>query len=304
MHTTRREFLTTVTLAALAPPFPRAHAAPSKPPLAFSTLGCPKWPFAQILDFAAANGFSAVELRCILGDLDLPNRPEFAPDQIAATKKAIALHRLKISDLGSSSEMHHTDPDQRGKSIADAKRFIDLAEKLDAPYVRIYGNKLEGPQDECIRRVAAGMRELAVYAKPHNVTVIIESHGDFVTSPILKQVLAQADHPSAALLWDAHHTFVSGHEEPEVTVRELGPWIKHTHLKDSVLVNGEAHYVLTGKGSVPIARQMQALATIKYPGFFCFEWEKLWHPDIAEPEIAIADFARVVPAYLRKVNQG
>jgi sugar phosphate isomerase/epimerase len=299
MKTTRRDFLTTSALAALAPRF-LSVAPAAKPPLAFSTLGCPKWPFAQILDFAAANGFSAVEIRCILGDLDLPNRPEFAPDQIAATKKAIASHGLKISDLGSSSEMHHTDPDKRAKSLADAKRFIELAERLEAPYVRIYGNKLEAPQDECIRRVAAGMRELAIYAKPHNVTVIIESHGDFVTSPILKQVLTQADHPNAALLWDAHHTFVSGHEEPEVTVRELGSWIKHTHLKDSVEVNGESHYVLTGKGSVPIARQMQALAATNYRGYFCFEWEKLWHPDIAEPEIAIADFARVVPAYLRR----
>jgi len=298
METTRREFLATSALAALAPPL--LYAAPTRPALAFSTLGCPKWTFAQVLDFAAANGFSAVEIRCILGDLDLPNRPEFASDQIAASKKAIAAHGLKISDLGSSSEMHHTDPDKRAKSLADAKRFIDLAERLDAPYVRIYGNKFEGPQEDCIRRVSAGMRELAVYAKPHHVTVIIESHGDFVTSPILKQVLTQADHPNAALLWDAHHTFVSGHEEPEVTVRELGPWIKHTHLKDSVLVNGEAHYVLTGKGSVPVQRQMQALAGINYQGYFCFEWEKLWHPDIAEPEVAIADFARVVPGYLAK----
>jgi len=299
MKTTRRDFLITTALAALAPRFLSAAPA-AKLPLAFSTLGCPQWPFAQILDFAAANGFSAVEIRCILGDLDLPNRPEFAPEQIAATKKAIAAHGLKVSDLGSSSEMHLTDPDKRAKSIADGKRFIDLAEKLDAPYVRIYGNKLEGPQDECIRRVAAGMRELAIYAKPHNVTVIIESHGDFVTSPLLKRVLTEADHPNAALLWDAHHTFVSGHEEPEVTVRELGSWIKHTHLKDSVQVNGEAHYVLTGKGSVPVRRQMQALAAINYKGYFCFEWEKLWHPDIAEPEVAIADFARVVPAYLTK----
>ena len=302
MKTTRRDFLITSALAALDPHFLSAAPA-AKPPLAFSTLGCPQWPFAQILDFAAANGFSAVEIRCILGDLDLPNRPEFAPEHIAATKKAIAAHGLKVSDLGSSSEMHHVDPDKRAKSLADAKRFIELAEKLEAPYVRIYGNKLEGPQDECIRRVAAGMRELAVFAKPHNVTVIIESHGDFVTSPILKQVLTQADHPNAALLWDAHHTFVSGHEEPEVTVRELGSWIKHTHLKDSVEVNGEAHYVLTGKGSVPIARQMQALAATNYRGYFCFEWEKLWHPDIAEPEVAIADFARVVPAYLTKPSK-
>jgi len=298
MNTTRREFLATSALAVLALPFP--SPATDKLRLAFSTLGCPKWPFSQILDFAQSNGFPAIEIRCILGDLDLPNRPEFVPDQLAATKKAIATHGLKVSDLGSSSEMHHSDPDKRAKSIADAKRFIDLAEKLDTPYIRIYGNKLEGDRDECIHRVAAGMRELATYGKPHNVTVIIESHGDFVTSPLLKQVLTEADHPNAALLWDAHHTFVDGHEEPEFTVRELGRWIRHTHLKDSVPQNGERHYVLTGKGDVPVKRQMQALAATNYKGYFCFEWEKLWHQDIAEPEIAIADFARIASTYLAK----
>lgn len=302
MNTTRRQFLATSALAALAPRF--LSPAAEKPRLAFSTLGCPQWPFAQILDFAQSNGFSAIEIRGILGDLDLPNRPEFAPDQIAATKKAITAHGIKISDLGSSSEMHLTDADKRAKSIADAKRFIDLAEKLDAPYVRIFGNKIEGDQQECIHRVAAGMRELAVYAKPHNVTVIVESHGDFVTSPLVKQVLTEADHPNAALLWDAHHTFVDGHEEPEFTVRELGQWIRHTHLKDSVPQSGERHYVLTGKGNVPIARQMQALAATNYKGYFCFEWEKLWHPDIAEPEVAIADFARVAPTYLSTRRPG
>src|SRR5262249_6051677 len=148
--------------AALAPPFLPAAETPR---LAFSTLGCPKWPFAQILDFASSHGFSAIEIRCILGDLDLPNRPEFAPEQIAASKKAIAAHGLRVSDLGTSSEMHESDPDKRAKSLADAKRFIDLAEKLDAPYIRIYGNKIEGDREESIHRVAAGMRELAVYAK-------------------------------------------------------------------------------------------------------------------------------------------
>jgi sugar phosphate isomerase/epimerase len=300
MKTTRREFVGTAVMAGLTTRF--LPPEPVKLPLAFSTLGCPKWPWPQIVEFAASNGFSAIEIRCILGDLDLPARPEFAPDRIAATKKDIAAHGLKISDLGSSSEMHLTDPDKRAKSIADGKRFIDLAEKLGAPYVRIYGNKLEGQRDECIRRVAAGMRELALYAVPRNVGVIIESHGDFVSSPLLKQVLTEANHPNASLLWDAHHTFVDGHEEPEFTVRELGKWIRHTHLKDSVAANGERHYVLTGKGDVPVQRQMQALAGIGYQGYFCFEWEKLWHPDIAEPEIAIADFARVVSGYLQKTK--
>src|SRR5215467_12053686 len=300
MGISRRDFLATSALAGLAAGIPLPDNP--KPRLAFSTLGCPKWPWPQILDFAAANGYSGIELRGILGDLDLPNRPELASDKIPGVKKDLAAHGLKVSDLGSSSEMHLTDPVKRAQSIADAKRFIDLAEKLDAPYVRIFGNKLEGPRDECIHRVAAGMRELAIYSAPRNVAVIIESHGDFVTTPLLKQVLSEVNHPNALLLWDAHHTFVDGHEEPESTVHELAKWICHTHLKDSVPQNGDRHYVLTGKGDVPVKRQMQALAAINYNGYFCFEWEKLWHSDIAEPEVAMADFAKVAPTYLAKSN--
>lgn len=298
MITTRRNFVATAAMAGLAARFPRAEGA--RLPLAFSTLGCPKWTWTQILDFAAAHDYAAIELRGILGDLDLPSRPEFAPDKISGIKRDLAAHGLKVSDLGSSSELHHADEAERAKSIADCKRFIDLAEKLESPYVRIFGNKLDGPRDVVVHRVASGMRELATYAAPRNVTVIIESHGDFVTSPLLKQVLTEADHPNALLLWDAHHTFVDGHEEPEFTVGELGKWIRHTHLKDSVPLNGDRHYVLTGKGDVPIQRQVQSLLGIGYKGYFCFEWEKLWHPDIAEPEVAIADFSRVVSGYLQK----
>jgi predicted xylose isomerase-like sugar epimerase len=43
-----------------------------------------------------------------------------------------------------------------------------------------------------------------------------------------------------------------------------------------------------------VARQIAALRSIGYKGFYCFEWEKLWHPDIEDPETAIADYARVV----------
>jgi sugar phosphate isomerase/epimerase len=302
MNSTRRDFLASLAAAGLAARFPFPEG--SRLPLAFSTLGCPKWSWAQIMDFAAANGFAAIELRGVMGDLDLPSRPEFAPDKLSGAKKDLAAHSLKISDLGSSSELHSPDEDKRQKSIADAKRFIDLAEKLDTPYVRVFGNKIEGARDEVIQRVARGMHELAVYAASRQVTVIIESHGDFIDSPTLKRVLTEADHPNAALLWDAHHTFVDGHEEPEFTVKELGPWIRHTHLKDSIVENGEAHYVLTGKGKVPVQRQMQALVAMGYKGYFCFEWEKLWHPDIAEPEIAIADFARVASGYLGKPKNG
>ena len=299
MPSTRREFLQTSAMAAIAMPWLANAAATTTLPIGFSTLGCPAWEWPKILNFAQQNGFSAIELRGLQGNMDLPARPEFAPDRIEQSKKEVAAHGLKISCVSSSAEMHETDPEKHAKQIADARRFIDLASALNVSYVRVFGNKIVGPRDQAIEHVAQSLKQLGDYAGPKNVTVIIESHGDFTDSPTLRAILEKANSSNVALLWDAHHTFVDGREDPAYTIEQLGKYIRHTHLKDSVKQGNDVHYVLTGRGSVPVKRQVQLLAQTGYKGSFSFEWEKVWHPDIDEPEIAIADYAQVVRGYLK-----
>jgi len=299
----RREFLTMLSSAMLTPmvwaQLKTTETKASRIPLAFSTLGCPAWEWKKILDFAAQHGFSAIELRGVGGNLDLPALPLFAADRIEQTKQEIRSSKLQIACVSSSAQMYVEDPAKRAKELADARRFIDLAAALGAPYVRVFGGKAESdkspmPSDDTKARVAAGLRELGKYAGPLKVTVIIESHDHFTSSATLKDVLRSADSEHVGLLWDAHHTFATSNEDPEFTVHQLGPWIRHTHLKDSVGSGEDRKYVLTGRGNVPIKRQIEALRSINYKGFYCFEWEKLWHPDIDDPEIAIADYARIV----------
>jgi sugar phosphate isomerase/epimerase len=303
----RRQFLQMLSTALLAPfVLGRENASgqsgpakPSKIPLAFSTLGCPGWEWPKILDFAQQHGFAAIELRGVGGKLDLPTLPLFAADRIKQTQREIRDSKLKIACVSSSAQMYVDDPARRAQNLSDARGFIDLASALEAPFVRVFGGKADSdktpaPDDATKARVAAGLRELGTYAGQRGVTVIIESHDHFTSSATLKDVLHQADSEHVGLLWDAHHTFATSNEDPESTVKQLGPWIRHTHLKDSVGIGEDRKYVLTGRGNVPVARQIAALRSIGYKGFYCFEWEKLWHPDIDDPEIAIADYARVV----------
>jgi len=292
----RREFLQ--RLAVILAALPEAvHAADGRLPIGFSTLGCPSWDWLKILDFAQQNGFASVELRGLQGTMDLPSRPEFADGQIEQSKKDIANRGLRISCVSSSANMHDTGQEHE-KQLADARRFIDLASRLGAPYVRVFGNKLVGPQAAAVEHIAASLRELGDYAGPKSVTVILESHGDFTNSSLLKEILEKASSSHIALLWDAHNTFVEGKEDPAITVRELGKYIRHTHLKDARLADGQDNYVLTGRGDVPVKRQVELLSGTGYAGYYSFEWEKAWHPDIEEPEVAMADFARVVTQYL------
>ncbi len=302
---TRREFLQSAAMAAVVASMPQwALGRAKRLPIGFSTLGCPAWDWNKILGFATANGFAAIELRGLEANMDLPSLPAFSADQIAAKKKDVVERGLKIACVSSSATMHYADPDKRAKELDDGRKFIDLAAALGAPYVRVFGNKIEGPKEETLKRVASALKELGDYAGPKNVMVLLESHGDFTDSPTLLEVLQRAESPHVALLWDAHHTFTMGHEDPAFTVAKLGRLIAHTHLKDSVPDGKDRKYVLTGEGDVPVKKQVEALANNGYRGYYTFEWEKVWHPELAEPEVAFPQYAKVMTQYLAEAGVG
>jgi len=301
MRLNRRTFLFTAAGAVVAAGRPRAA---EKLPLCFSTLGCPQWSWKQIVDGAVANGYAAVELRGLLGQMDLPTSPEFSPERVKEKRADLSAAGISIAGLGSSAQMHHADPAARKKNLDEARRFIDLAAALKAPYVRVFGDKVPEGEDKAtvVKRVGDGLRELSSHARGSGVQVIIESHGDFPDSPTLLAIMKAAGE-GPAILWDTHHTVVAGHEAPADTFRQIGKFVRHTHIKDSVPAGGdEVKYVLLGQGQVPIRQIVEALASGGYKGFYGFEWEKAWHPDIEAPEIAIPQYAKTMREYLKQAG--
>ncbi len=300
----RRTFLSTLAASVAAPAILRSQTRPKRLPIAFSTLGCPQWSWKAILEAADRHGYAGIELRGVAGEMDLPKVPELSGSRLAETRKDLAALGIVISDLGASSRMHEKEPAVREKQLDEGRRFIDLAQALSVPYVRMFGDKLppEEPKEEVMKRVVEGFQQMAAYAKAAGVTVIIESHGDFTHSSDLALILKSVGSPNFALLWDAHHTFVAGQEAPAFTWKQLGPQVRHTHLKDSVPEGTERRYVLTGTGQVPVKEQVQVLATGGYKGFYCFEWEKKWHPEIEEPEIAFPQYAKTMREYLAEAG--
>lgn len=303
MTISRRAFVESAAAALAGLGAWKAHAGGvAALPLAFSTLGCPEWSWSTILDFATEHGYAALELRGLGKTMDVTQAPEFAPREIAETRRELDRRSLRVACVSSSANMHEMDAATRRVQLDEARRYVELAQALGAPYVRVFGNEfVEGvPREAMIAHVAAGLREVGEYARPRGVTVLLESHGDFTDSATLLDLLQRAGSPGVALLWDAHHTFVAAREQPGDTERRLRPYIRHTHLKDSMPpAPGEKdrRYVLTGTGEVPVRQQVETLARSGYRGYYTFEWEKRWHPEIEAPEVAIAHFARVVRGY-------
>jgi sugar phosphate isomerase/epimerase len=268
-----------------------------EPRLSFSTLGCPDWTFPQVVAFAAQQGYSGLEIRGIQRELDLPKCKEFStPEAIAATRRQMRNAGLNIVNLGSSAALHHPPGAERQKHLDEAKRFLDLAEALGCPYIRVFPNDFPKEQDreKTIELIANGLLELGDYAKGSKTTVLMESHGQVVHSNDLERIMTAAAHAHVGLVWDIVNMWAVTKEPPAAAYGRLKKFIRHTHIKDLNLVNGKEQYTLLGRGEAPVFEGIDALRNGGYKGYYSFEWEKLWHPELAAPELALADYPVVM----------
>ena len=297
----RRTFLTSLAASVAAPAILRSQTRSKRLPICFSTYGCPMWTWKAIVDEASRLAYAAIEIRVIQNDEDLPRRPEFTGSRLAESRRDLDAVGVKLVNLGSGVKLHEKDATTRAKHLEDGRRFIDLAHALDVPYIRVFPDKLpkDEPRAEVLARIIDGGRQLAANAKGSGVTVLLESHGEVVRSDDLEPILTGVGSDQFALLWDAHHTFAAGKEEPGVTYARLGSWVRHVHLKDSrPAAEGKRRYVLVGEGEVPVKEQVRLLVAGGYKGYYSFEWEKRGQPDIEEPEVAFPHYVKVVSEYL------
>jgi sugar phosphate isomerase/epimerase len=272
--------------------------------LSFSTLGCPDWSFTQITDFAAANGYTGIELRGIQREMDLTKCKDLNSIQSRLdTLKIMGDKGLKFVDFGSSCNLHIADPNERRKNLNEGRRFIELAMQLNCPFVRVFPNNIpknEPQKAAALDLIIKGLLELGEFAKGSDVSVLVESHGDLVKIDDLEFVMKAAKHPNTGMIWDVANMWTITKEPPVEAYKTLKSYIKHTHIKNAKLVGDKVNYVLLNDGEVPIFEAIDALANGGYKGFYSFEWEKLWHPEIGEPEIALADYPKAMKAHFNE----
>lgn len=300
----RRHFIkTAATLAAIA--VTKTSFAEKKyvPKLSFSTLGCPDWSFEEVVNFAASNNYDGLEMRGVNRELDLTKCVQFnSAENIRNTLTLVKSKGLKFVDLGSSAALHFADKAERKKNLEEAQRFIDLAQQIECPYIRVFPNDFPKEQEKTatIDFIVTALLALGDYAKDTNVTVLMESHGAVVHTEDLETIMKAAAHPHVGMVWDIVNMWSVTKESPANVYAALKNYIHHTHIKDLKIVDGKERYTLLGQGETPIFEAIDILAKNNYSGYYSFEWEKLWHPEIEEPEIALADYPKVMKKHFNE----
>jgi sugar phosphate isomerase/epimerase len=265
--------------------------------IGFSTLGCPGWTLEQAVAAAAAQGYDGIELR-LLDDQTIT--PELLMSNKTRIRRAFAGSGVELASLGSSVRLSMPDPNERARSIADGIALCDLARDLGARIIRVFGGKRpDGVSlDQGIANVAEGLSAIAPAAESAGVKLVLETHDDFASSATVAAVMARVPSPAVGALWDTHHPYRMG-ESCATVWRNLSGRLMHTHVKDARR-KGESDWdlVLLEQGEVPVREAIQTLKASSWDGYIVVEWEKKWHMEIPDPEVAFPQHIAVLKRYL------
>lgn len=266
--------------------------------LAFSTLGCPNWSMEQVVAAARQYGYEGLELRLLDGEVIAPDLDQTTRNHVKQLCRAAG---LPIICVDTSLKVAQPNAEAQQAQIRDGLAMLELAAAWESPLIRVFGGAPEGAnEDAALAGAAACLQALAERGQQLGVAVALETHDVFAAGAKVAQVLAQVPNTNAGALWDTLHPYRVG-ETADQTLALLGERLLHVHIKDGRRpADGGPNWDLTllDDGDVPVRDILAQIKAAGYDGWLSIEWEKKWHPEIAEPEIALPQHADLLREYL------
>ncbi len=252
--------------------------------LSFSTRGWPGLSWEEMLETAADMGFSGVEVY---------NLPKFDPllekggpfhkYQAAATVRQLREKKLTIPCFDTSCDLSSAP-----EAIATLSSLMEVAHNTQVDYV--VACALEDREQQ----VCDALEQLLPKAEALGVTLLMKTSGIYADTARLRSLLDRFASDHLAALWDVHHPYRDFGESGDTTIKNLGSYVCHVHMRDS---DDAGIYQLIGEGTMPIDDVMRALSSVNYDGFISLEWKPEWMEDLQDPEIIFPYFVNYMSRF-------
>ena len=240
--------------------------------LSFSTRGWGDLSWDQMLQEAVDMRFGGVEVYNLFKFPELTDRGgPFHSHKVAATIRQLRDLKLKIPCFDTSVDLS-SDPE----GVRILTDMLEAASHAQVPYV------VACALTENEERVGENLEALLPLAEEKGVTLLLKTSGIYADTARLRSMLESFASDWLGALWDMHHPYRDFGESADATIKNLGTYVKHVHLRDS---DDEGQYQLIGEGNMPIADMIRALGSINYDGFISLEWKPEWMEDLQDREI-------------------
>ena len=249
--------------------------------LSFSIQYWNDYSWSDMVEAAVDARLNGIELYNVRGSVFQGKTSPTNPEMSASTRRNLAGQSLSLPCISTKTDF--TAPE-----FADELReSITTAVNLGVPNIGMHTHCNE--QEVCENAI----REHLAAVGNAPVVLLVETDGFYGNTENLRDLLDRFADDRLAALWDMHHTYVTGGENPEVTITNLGAYVHHVHIHDFHKENdGSIVSELIGEGDLPVQEMMNALRSVNYDGFISLEWNPAWMPELEDIEIILNHYYR------------
>ena len=252
--------------------------------LSFSTRGWPGLSWDEMMNIAEEMGFSGIEVYNLPKFDPLTDRSgPFHKYQTAATVRQLREKKLCIPCFDSSYDLS-----EGTECLEWLKKLIEVAGNTHVPYVAAVALHDNEPQ------VRENLQALLPDARQNDVTILIKSSGIYANTARLRALLDEFACDELAVLWDVHHPYRDFGESGDTTIKNLGDYVRHVHMRDS---GDDGAYELIGEGTMPIGDFMRALSSVNYHGHISLEWKPQWLEELQEIDVIFPYFVNYMSRF-------
>ena len=263
--------------------------------LSFSTKGWYGISFEEFCDAAQDLGFKGIELHNIHNPLFTDKDGAFHDYAAMATRRKLFERKLSLACIDTICDI--SDAENEQATMDEVSACLEIAGNLSIPYIRVRA-EAKTKTDENFSFVTNMLEKIVPLAEKKNVVVLIETKGMFADTAALRDILENFASDSLAALWNVSAAYQTVGEEPDEIITNLGAYVKHVQLSDSVKTENGFEYCLIGEGELPIKDVMLSLRSVNFDGFISLVWDPKWCVEIDDMEIIFSHFVN----YMKQFN--
>ena len=255
--------------------------------LSFSTKGWHDIAWSDFLTSAQDLGFDGIEIHNLFAPAMQKKGAPADAQAAAAVYRSLFDHALSVPCVNVTADL--CDADRQSALFEETRACVQAAKRLHAPFVRLHTVKGGDAFDE--RLVHEALAFALPLARENGIVLLIETMGAYADTARLRALLDGYAVDDLAALWDFHFPYRMNGESPQTSVTNLGAYIRHVHIKDSLAMpDGTLSYQLIGEGDLPVDLLMKALDSVDYDGFVSLEWDPAWLSELTDMTVILAHF--------------
>jgi sugar phosphate isomerase/epimerase len=257
--------------------------------LSFTTMGTPQLDHAGAIALALEVGFDGIDIRCAdyLGEI----RPASEEKELRRVARDFEAASLEIPSVLCYHQISSASDGWSDEYAEHVSRHLSIGAALGAQAIRIFGvHPAPGHGSEELMQGSAEAIARALGDGASGVGIVMQNHAGAGTALDVLEIARRLDHPRFGLVYSPDHSFLYEATQGDELLPQIQQWTRQVYLADLVREEDGHRWVFPGEGEVPLGETVARLDAAGFAGFYSFKWEKIWNPDLPEPEVAMPRF--------------